>query len=238
MSRLERAQYPLEPRTIKQLLTSYGVDPDEAREITHLAGDENGGEWRSMVVTDFGPRWHQRLAWCEQAATCIRTYASWLLPAVARTPAYADRVSIGPRTVIRAPRGLPLRRAASLTALLDHQTLTRPVGDAAVMAEQMRHLLALIDHGAQVRVLPHGGPPIWEWGGTSELVIYGHRLFVEETYGAVYHTGEAEGSPFAEVLGEAEAAALPAEESRQLIAAAADRFRDEAARAGTGEAGA
>ncbi|MFF9478081.1 Scr1 family TA system antitoxin-like transcriptional regulator [Streptomyces sp. NPDC014733] len=237
VSRLERAQYPLDPHVIRKLLTTYGVDPDEAREITHLAGDEDGGEWTGRMICDCGPRWYQRLSWCEQAATTIRTYADRLLPAVVRTPAYAHAISIGPRTVIRAPRGLPLRRAASLTALLDYQTLARPVGTAAITAAQMNHLLTLIDHGAQVHVLPHGGPPIWEWGGSSELAISAQRLFVQESYSAIYHTG-AEGRPFIEVLDEAQAAALPAEESRQLIAAAASRFRDEAARAGTGEAGA
>ncbi|GAA3168249.1 MULTISPECIES: Scr1 family TA system antitoxin-like transcriptional regulator [Streptomyces] len=227
VARLERAQYELAPSVVRRLLATYGADAEQTWEITHLAGDDDGDR-KSKEICDLGPGWYQRLAWCEHAATAIRTYDATHLPVALRTPEYNDSLLwVGPQEAHRGARALPLTSAGRITGLIDHTVLERPLGGPAVMARQLDHLLVFVDRGARVRIVPPGGPALWRWDKTSEMTIYGQRLFAVEAARVTYYTGPTAGGPLAEVLDEAEATALSDDESRRLIAAAASRFRKE-----------
>ena len=104
----------------------------------------------------------------EGLAVEIRLYAPKLVPGILQTPAYAREVlSSGstPRSdeqrdallVTRLQRGRILDDPATPTvwAMFDEAVLRRPIGGPSVMAEQLRHVLALAEtHRIRVHVLP------------------------------------------------------------------------------------
>ncbi|MFD4143426.1 Scr1 family TA system antitoxin-like transcriptional regulator [Streptomyces sp. NPDC058572] len=104
----------------------------------------------------------------EQQATVIREYAPKLVPGILQTEAYAREVlgsGSPPRSDEERDRLLVTRleRAHILDnfdspvvwTLLDESVLRRPIGGAAVMCEQLRHILAL---GESRRIRVHALP--------------------------------------------------------------------------------
>ncbi|WP_327369064.1 helix-turn-helix domain-containing protein [Streptomyces sp. NBC_01217] len=104
----------------------------------------------------------------EAVAKRIKEYAPQLIPGLLQTEAYARAVfrayqPTAPKDVINDLVGPRLERAQLLDdpttplfwAVLDEAVLRRQVGGAAVMAEQLRHILKLArEHRIIVQVLP------------------------------------------------------------------------------------
>ncbi|MFF8367347.1 MULTISPECIES: helix-turn-helix domain-containing protein [Streptomyces] len=106
----------------------------------------------------------------EQQATTIREFASSLVPGLFQTKRYAHavmRTAFPPWSEEECDRLVVTRleRAKILTdpvtpvlwVVLDEAVLRRPVGGPAVMAEQIAHLMRLVESGrVRVHVLPLG----------------------------------------------------------------------------------
>ncbi|HEY5833156.1 helix-turn-helix domain-containing protein [Streptomyces sp.] len=106
----------------------------------------------------------------EQQATVIREFALSYVPGILQTEAYARavlRVGFPPRSAEECDRLVVTRleRAKILNdpvspvvwALLDEAVLRRPVGGSEVMADQITHMIALVEsERIRVHVLPLG----------------------------------------------------------------------------------
>ncbi|MFD9816583.1 Scr1 family TA system antitoxin-like transcriptional regulator [Streptomyces sp. NPDC059080] len=180
----------------------------------------------SAEFWDAAPGWYDRLATCIHAATRIRTYDATRVPSVLRTPAYSAGLTWVPEAT-RGACAVSLDRVDRVMALIDWSVLLGPVTGSEMMAEQMDHLLAAADHGAQVRIVPFGAPPVHRGDRTAELHVDGHRLIAIEGYDIPvrYLTGETADRAAAEILDAPQAACSEAE-SRHLIEAVAAYYRD------------
>jgi transcriptional regulator with XRE-family HTH domain len=104
----------------------------------------------------------------EQQATIIREFALSYVPGILQTEAYARavlRVSFPPRSdeecdrlvVTRLDRSKILDNPVTpvVSVLLDESVLRRPVGGSAVMAEQIEHIVRLVEcERIRVHILP------------------------------------------------------------------------------------
>ncbi|NSC24876.1 helix-turn-helix domain-containing protein [Streptomyces albus subsp. chlorinus] len=148
-------------RDVADLLTIYGVtDESERAVLTALAQQANTPGWwqafRGVV-----PAWLHTYLGLEQAASVIRTYEVQFVPGLLQTAEYARAVielaheeepeaGIQRRVDLRMRRQQILRgpRSPHVWAVIDEAALRRPVGGAAVMRAQLRHLVAVSE-------LPH-----------------------------------------------------------------------------------
>ncbi|MFG3286531.1 Scr1 family TA system antitoxin-like transcriptional regulator [Streptomyces sp. NPDC048111] len=132
-------------------------DVSDARRLDSVLGA--GGFFERFLPTLEGPKVAEHFAEAlefEQQATVIRQYAPKLVPGFLQTEAYAHEVlSSGhpPKGDEERDRllGARLDRAQILQdfdkpvvwTMLDEAVLRRPIGGAAVMCEQLRHLVKL-----------------------------------------------------------------------------------------------
>ncbi|MEU4536379.1 helix-turn-helix transcriptional regulator [Streptosporangium sp. NPDC023825] len=113
------------------------------------------------------PLWFRRWVEIEQSADALRTWQPLIIPGLLQTVDYArallggkpgvnlDRVEASLAARIDRQHILGREDPPMLWVILDEGVLTRPVGDKAVMAGQMDHLLAMAERPRIViRVLP------------------------------------------------------------------------------------
>ncbi|MBM9621465.1 helix-turn-helix domain-containing protein [Streptomyces zhihengii] len=177
----------------------------------------------------------------EQQARSIREFALAFVPGILQTEAYARAVlgsAFPPRSEEDCDRAVVtrLQRAAVLAdpvqptvwALLDESVLRRPVGGAAVMAGQLRHLVGLAEsQRVRVHILPMrlGYHPLLQ--SMLSLMWFDDQPPVAYTEGM--HIGRVHDAPA--VVEQLQAHydlalsdALPLRESIALMRAAAEEF--------------
>jgi transcriptional regulator with XRE-family HTH domain len=176
LSRIELGQAGLTSGDVAALLTFYGItDPGEREALLRLA-DRSGDSGWWLRKGDVLPPWFDVQAVLEEAASMIRLIETQQVPALLQTEDYA-RAAIGlshpgevEERVAHRMRHRSLLTASApprLWAVVTEAALRRPVGDAAVMRGQLRHLIelsALPNVSIQVRPfhlgngIPAGGP--------------------------------------------------------------------------------
>jgi hypothetical protein len=131
-------------------------------------------------------------------------------------------------------------RAPHLIAVLNEAVLRRPVGGAAVMAEQLGHLLEISQQaGVRVRILPwssgaHGG-----MGAANSFTLLDFPddpmsrepmepplVYVDTLTGAMYLNKADEVSAYRRVWADLEQRALDEAASRRMITEAMEGLRD------------
>src|SRR6201996_3392375 len=159
ISRMEHGRVGFKDRDVSDLLTLYGVtDPAERESLLSLAREAGNPAWWH----DFGdllPHWFEPYISLEAAASVIRNYEVQFVPGLLQSPAYAREViqlghpsitgdELNRRVELRMGRKRLLTRPTSprLWAALDEAVLRRPMGDVAVMREQIDHLLEMTAH--------------------------------------------------------------------------------------------
>ncbi|MCQ0022806.1 helix-turn-helix transcriptional regulator [Streptomyces somaliensis DSM 40738] len=177
----------------------------------------------------------------EQQATVIQEFALSLVPGVLQTEGYARAVlrpSVTPRSeeerdrllVTRLRRGTILSDPATplFCALLDEAVLRRHVGSPEVMAEQLTHIVGLVEADrVRVHVLPFGAGyhPLLQ--GMLSLMMFDDQPPV--AYGEGVLMGKLHDSPamvetlqrtYTLALGDA----LPRKESLALLRATAEEY--------------
>lgn len=154
ISRLELGRVGAKERDVADLLALYGVpDGDERRALLALAGDSNAPGWWHQYG-DLLPEWFEPYIGLEEAASVIRAYELQFVPGLLQTRDYAAAVvrlghpfatphEVEQRVEVRMRRQrlLDLDDPPALSVVVDETALRRPIGGAAVMRAQLRHLL-------------------------------------------------------------------------------------------------
>ncbi|MBC2874048.1 MULTISPECIES: Scr1 family TA system antitoxin-like transcriptional regulator [Streptomyces] len=227
ISRIEtRGALEVTGADVDVLLRLYGL-PATRVEAVHQLLDARG-----EMLYDPGDGWHDRLAAVERMATAISTYQATVIPAALRTAAYdAALMVIGRdhsaplrRRFLKDP---PQRRPPGLyTAFLDTSVLRRPMGGPEVMADQLDHLLTLLQsRRIGLRVVPtEAGPVGWDTN-TSRLRMSGLHLYVTEGWGRPRYSVGGFGRPEAGLpLRRAARFALGGEETVEVVRQARTRM--------------
>ena len=154
MWRIETGQTAMRAMDVEGMCKVYGAPADLTCALAGLARQTKAhGWWHSYG--EVIPEQFSIYATLEEAASELLGYASGQVPALLRTKAYARAavMSNGPSTgdidhlgrECPSPQSLVIRTNAplSVTVVLSEAITRCPVGGAAVMAEQLRHLAEL-----------------------------------------------------------------------------------------------
>lgn len=153
VSRMERGAWKRpNTRDVSDLLTLYGVtDPDVLDAARQLAADSRHRGWWA----DYSDVFRGSLPDFEAGASAIRTYEALLIPGLLQTPGYARAIfgagqilaeaDVQRRVSARMARQKILNRdnAPQMWAVVDEAALTKLVGGAEVMREQLLHLVEM-----------------------------------------------------------------------------------------------
>jgi transcriptional regulator with XRE-family HTH domain len=214
ISRLELGRSRFKQRDVRDLLDLYGVAEDERATLLALAEHANApGWWRAYG--DVVPAWFEPYLGLEQAAGIIRTFEVQYVPGLLQTKEYARAVlQVGAgdaretetatatetelrtdlRTDLRMRRQQILHRdnPTRLWAVIDEAALRRPIGGAAVMRAQIRHLIeiAQLTH-VNIQVAPFSvGGKATAGGPITKLRFHEDELpdvvYLEQIMGALY----------------------------------------------------
>ncbi|MFC5287502.1 helix-turn-helix domain-containing protein [Actinokineospora guangxiensis] len=200
VSRIERADAVVGPAEIIALAVVLGVGDDERDEVVRWAISATAGQ---DLLGSFGPESlrgnFKDFVETEADASEVRTVETVLVTGLLQTEGYADALLGVARRgvaqdVITERRALRLRRQARLDeigsplrlhAILHEPSLHLPIGGAAVMADQLDHL---IRRGKQdnvtVRILPSS---LGEFSGIG--AAYHLMSFTDDAPGAAYEEG-------------------------------------------------
>jgi len=233
---------------LKAMLKLYNASEEDTQLILGLAAETRNGNrksWWHDYTESALPSWFRFYVTLETSAERIRLYETELVPGLLQTRAYAEQVTRTPegyldekdveeRVNIRMSRQslLTQPRAPQLHVILNEAVLHRKVGDDAVMAEQLEHLLKVSERANVIlRVLPfdagaHGGLAA---GGPFHILDFpddpttGEPLepplaYVETLTGAFYMSKHEEVSAFRLVWDDLERRALGQPGSMEKIA--------------------
>ncbi|MGK5675817.1 helix-turn-helix domain-containing protein [Micromonospora sp. URMC 106] len=183
----------VDPKTAGRWLTAGRIPHPRTRlAVAEVLGRDAAELWPEPFRRRDLP-WFRPWAELEQDAVSIRTYQPLLVPGLLQTERYARAVlgtgGLLPAAAVdelvagRLARQAILAREAppQLVAVMDEVVLRRPVGDRAVMAGQLAHLLAVAEQEhVQVRVIPAEVP--WHTGLAGPFVLIRLPDGVEAAY--------------------------------------------------------
>jgi len=152
ISRIELGKSAIREIDVLDLLTFYGVDPDEREQFLTLAEQASRPGWWHRF-SDIMPDWFKAYIGMEEAAKSIRVYEPLFVPGLLQTPQYTAAVlAFGDIPVAEAERYAILRKERQrrftegqlkLWAIVDESALRRPVGSAEILRDQLRYLISL-----------------------------------------------------------------------------------------------
>ncbi|MFG3199830.1 Scr1 family TA system antitoxin-like transcriptional regulator [Streptomyces sp. NPDC048208] len=246
VSRMERAEIPVPVSALEMLLRSYGVPPRSIsyllhsyplhpRSQPHLSRHGLWDQWADMA----GSEAIARYAAIPRIASEAVHLTNARIPPSFRTPLYRAVVTAStpapdePETPKRlAPAWLahvtrpPGQRR---TLLLEDTLLHRSTGSPTAMAEQLRHLMHLMDNPREtspvtIRVIQRHRTRTPIDGEVAEYTVHGHRLIGGCRFVPWYETRSDSARSTQKCLREAAAQALDRDLSYQLIQKAAERW--------------
>lgn len=238
VSKIEAGKQGLTVRNVKAYARVTGLSKAKTDELLLLAADDDNADDWLVEFRDDMPDWFALYPELEQDADQIWTYGSELIHGLLQTQDYAE-------AIVRA--GFPdisdeeLRRSVDLRAarqtLLDREepprlhlvlneaVIRRQVGDAVVMAEQLRHLAELseLDH-VTIQVLPFsaGAHPGMKAGFTLLRFPEGFDdmdcVYLENNNGGVWQEVADHVAEYSATFDRQRSIALSPEETRTLLA--------------------
>ncbi|MFA1539950.1 helix-turn-helix domain-containing protein [Actinomadura monticuli] len=167
IARLEQGRAGGRPREVARLLARYGADGDEQTTLLALAEQTTARAWWHGDG-DIVPRWARPYLSAEQSARLVRTFEAQFVPGLLQTEDYARAMirrvapeeEVERRVELRLRRQRVLRRRPrplNLWVVLDEQALWRPIGGAATMRGQLRHIAELCARpNVTVQIAPFG----------------------------------------------------------------------------------
>ncbi len=152
ISRIELGKSAIREIDVLDLLTFYGVDPNEREQLLTLAEQASRPGWWHRF-SDVMPDWFKAYIGMEEAAKSIREYEPLFIPGLLQTPQYTAAVlALGDIPVAEAERHAILRKERQrrftegqlkLWAIVDESALRRRVGSIDVLRDQLRYLISL-----------------------------------------------------------------------------------------------
>ena len=160
VSRMETGERGLFADDVSALLGLYRVPQQRRVELLELVRTCHEPNWWQIAGTaDASPppaMWSEVID-LESRSAAITNFETMFVPGLAQTPEYAAEIMRGStwdtpteatvqalvRTRISRSSVLSARPAPTISFILDEAVLRRPVGGAALMAEQLQHLLAV-----------------------------------------------------------------------------------------------
>jgi transcriptional regulator with XRE-family HTH domain len=169
VNRIETARVSVTPRDVRDLLNLYGVHDDDYREsLLTLARTSRERAWWAEYRDVVRPGSFVAL---EAEASTMRNWEPVFVPGLLQTEAYMGAL-FSTRSKLLADPQPALDRAVSLRltrqrrlagddpielfAIIDESVVHRSIGGAQVMADQLRHLLAVSElPTVTLRILPY-----------------------------------------------------------------------------------
>ena len=240
ISRLENGRVKLKNRDVTDLLTLYGVTDEAVRsKFLALVMQSNGPDWWGEYG-DILPGWFESYLGLEAAAATIRSFEVQCVNGLFQTAYYARAVTrlgrkAAPEDEIERWVTLRLKRQELLTrpdppkvwSVMDEAVLRRPVGDAAVMRAQYRHLVEIAElPGVTLQVIPFArGAHAGESGSFSVLRFEERDLpdvvYLEQLTNAVYLEQRSDVERYLQFADEISSHALTPDETTLLVEQAA-----------------
>ncbi|MFC5745945.1 helix-turn-helix domain-containing protein [Actinomadura rugatobispora] len=170
ISRMELGRVGFKERDVADLLTFYGVEDTEERDLLlRLAREANSPGWWHRYG-DVLPDWFETYVGLEGAAALMRTYEVQFVPGLMQTEEYAAAVvrlgypdapeeEVGRRVGLKMTRQERFNDSSGqmLWAVLDEAVLRRPLGGREVMRGQIRHLIDMAGRpNVTLQVVPFG----------------------------------------------------------------------------------
>ena len=238
LSRIELGQSRPDLADVLDLLDVYEVPPGQRDELIVIARDAATGRGWSRALGEMGER-QRAYAELEAGAARIVEYQPAVVPGLLQTPAYArlrvaagallhDDVDVEADVRGRAVRQEALRRSdpPHYTALLDERVCDPGGVPADAWRDQLRHLVALADRPhVTIRLLSRDAAP---HGGVHPLTAFSYYAYpdpadprtvlVETLTTDLRLVAEADVARYERLVEWLLAAALPAEETAELLA--------------------
>ncbi len=238
---------------VEQMLKLYGASDEDAELLRAMtaATRENKNWWHDYIGSGL-PRWFQLYIGLEASAASIRQYQPELVPGLLQTRAYAEQLfripggAIDPQDQVEQQRAVELRikrqsiltrfAPTQLSVIINESVLRRPVGSAALMAEQLRQIVKATElPNVIVRVMPfsaglHAGAMA---GGFSILefprdargeVVEPTVTYLEAATGAIYLDKPHETSTYHEIWTSMSDLALDDAQSKTMIEHIAEEY--------------
>ena len=240
ISRLENGRVKLKSRDVTDLLVLYGVTDEAVRsKFLALVIRSNVPDWWGEY-NDILPGWFENYLGLEAAAATIRSFEVQFVNGLFQTADYARAVTgLGRKNAqedeIERWVKLRLKRQELLTrpdppnvwSVMDEAVLRRPVGGAAVMRAQYRHLIeiAKLPH-VTLQVIPFARGAHAGESGSFTVLRFEERdlpniVYLEQLTGAFYLEQRSDVERYLEVVDEISGEALTPDETTRLIEQAA-----------------
>jgi transcriptional regulator with XRE-family HTH domain len=244
ISRIENARVSVLPRDVKFLLRTYGMDENSnvwETLLTLARESRQKGWWHAYA--DAIPELYETYVGLEADATTLRTYESEAVPGLLQTEDYALAVNratlitssteeIEKQATVRITRQERLAESdpPELWAVVNEAVIRRVVGGRAVMREQLRRLAeASNEPNITLQVLPFSAGAHAGMDGAFMILGFPEPTDPEVVYvnyytGTVYLEKPPEIERYTVMFNHLRAAALPVDQSRDLIARVADEL--------------
>jgi transcriptional regulator with XRE-family HTH domain len=236
ISRLELGRVGFKERDVVDLLTLYGIDqPDERDVFLSLARQANTRGWWHQYG-DLLPSWFGTYLGLEQSASLIRGYEPQFVPGLLQTSEYARAVillghhkgsqaEIGRRVALRMRRQQVLSRAEPLTlwVVIDEAALRRPIGGVPVHRAQLEHLIRVIEQpNITVQLLPYDVGGHAAAGGPFTIVRFDEPdlpdvVYLEQLTSALYLDKRPDVEQYLTVMDRLSVQAAPPDQTPKLL---------------------
>lgn len=237
ISRLELGRVGFKQRDVADLLTLYGVnDPQEREVFLGLAhGASSPGWWHKY--SDVLPSWFEMYLGLEQVASVIRNYEVQFVPGLFQTETYARAVimlgypgssatELDRRVSLRMARQelLTTPDVPSIWAVVDEAALRRSVGGRQVMRLQLERLLQLIElPHVTLQIVPFGAGGHAAAGGSFSILRFSDLdiqdiAYLEQLTSALYLDKRADVDHYMLIMDRLCVEADPPGDSKKLLA--------------------
>jgi transcriptional regulator with XRE-family HTH domain len=240
ISRLENGRVKLKNRDVTDLLSLYGVTDEAVRsKFLELVMQSNSPNWWAEY-SDLLPGWFETYLGLEAAAGTIRSFEVQFVHGLFQTADYTRALTrLGRKAALQTEIerwvSLRLKRQELLSrpdppnvwSVMDEAVLRRPVGGAAVMRAQFRHLIevAQLPH-VTLQVVPFARGAYAGESGSFTVLRFEERdlpdvVYLEQLTNAAYLEQRSDVERYLEVVDEISSQALTPDETVQLIDQAA-----------------
>lgn len=236
VSRIESGRRGIRPNDLRALLDVYGIHGADRDELLRLARQARQRAWWHSYG-DVIPEWFQVFVGLEAEAADLRSYDAELVPGLLQTPDYYRAyLSTAPMSASaeEIDRKIEFRQARQqrvvgdeplqLWSILNEAAIRRPVGGAATMRAQIKHLIQMSDRSnVTIQVLPFAAGPHPAMDGAFVVLGFPEApdpdvIYLESQVGSLYLEEATAVDRYNLVFNHLRAKALDPDQSRSLLA--------------------